>query len=690
MTALLAVAAVCLPSVAQTTRKRPVHTLRPNVLLITIDTLRADRIGAYGATNVSTPGMDALAKDGILFERAIAQVPLTLPSHAGILTGMYPFSNGVQDFTGQPLAPQFRTLAQSLKQNGYTTGAIVSSFVLDRSWGLSRGFDFYFDMFAGTSFLTHDLALVERKGNLSTDRALEWLTKVSARPFFLWLHLYDPHSPYDPPEPFRTQYTGRLYDGEVAFADSQLARVIEWLKKRRLYDNTLVILVADHGESLGEHGENEHGFFIYNSTVHVPLLVKPPARVTVRERRVERPVEILAVAPTILGVLGIGDEIQKQFQAQSLLEAASEEQAESYSETFYTFSSFGWSPLHSLQTERYHYIEAPKPELYDVVVDPGEKDNLVESQPAVAAVLKEKLAGLQRRFPAPTQQPGAGGLDAETIEKLSALGYVGFRTSVTAEQLAAGLADPKDRVWEFNTILRAIDLAQLKDYEKSRVLLEQVREKEPNMYVIPFMLGEAALQQEDWVTAAKELKRCLELNPNFDQAMTAVARALHALDQTEEGMQWLDKALKLNPNNTRALYQRGWMQLKNNPDAAAASFQKVIDIQPHFALARRDLGILRIRQQRFADAAEHLAEAYRLGLNDYRLLNFLGIAYGQTGQTRKAVEVYRTALREKPDFAEAHLNLAAALERLKQPQAARAEYEEACRLEPKFCQYVPR
>ena len=685
----LAAIALCLPCPAQTTVKRAARPARPNVLLITIDTLRADRVGAYGAMNVATPAVDGLAKDGILFERAIAQVPLTLPSHAGIMTGMYPFSNGVQDFTGQPLGPQFRTIAQSLKQNGYTTGAVVSSFVLDRSWGLARGFDFYFDMFAGTSFLTHDLALVERKGDRSAERALEWLAKVSTRPFFLWLHLYDPHSPYDPPEPFHTQYAGRLYDGEVAFADAQVARVIEWLKKRRVYDNTLIILVADHGESLDEHGESEHGFFVYNSTVHVPLIVKPPVHQPVRGRRVQQPVEILAVAPTILGVLGVRDEIQKQFQAPSLIEAASEE-PEAYSETFYTFSSFGWSPLHSLQTERYHYIEAPKPELYDVAADPGEKENLVERQAAVAAVLKQKLEEMQRRFPVTTQQPGAGGLDAETIEKLSALGYVGFRTSVTAEQLAAGLADPKDRVWEFNTILRAIDLLHVNDYEGSRTLLEQVREKEPNMYVIPFMLGEAALQREDWVTAAKELRHCLELNPNFDQAMTAVARALHALDQTEEGMRWLDKALKLNPQNTRALYQRGWMQLKDDPDAAAAAFQKVIDIQPHFALARRDLGVLRIRQQRYREAAEHLEEASRLGLNDPRLLNFLGIAYSQTGRQRKAIEIYRLAIQEKPDLAEAHLNLAYAYQKVNQLQAARTEYAEACRLEQKFCQYVPR
>src|SRR5439155_16979899 len=213
---------------------------RPNVVLITIDTVRADHVGCYGAKNVQTPTLDSLARDGIVFERAISQVPLTWPSHTVILTGTYPFQNGVQDFTGQPLDPRFRSVAQAFKEHGYRTGAVVSGFVLDRSWGLARGFDFYDDAFAPNQFKNRDLGLVERRAGESVTRALSWLQKNPSRPFFFWLHLYDPHSPYDPPEPYRGQYQKDLYDGEIAYADHELGRLISWLKHSQLYDHSLV------------------------------------------------------------------------------------------------------------------------------------------------------------------------------------------------------------------------------------------------------------------------------------------------------------------------------------------------------------------------------------------------------------------------------------------------------------------
>src|ERR1700692_1700388 len=208
---------------------------KPNVILITIDTLRADHVGCYGAQMVKTPTLDALARDGIVFERAISQVPLTWPSHAVILTGTYPFQNGVQDFTGQPLAPQFRSVAQAFKQAGYVTGAVISAFVLDRSWGLARGFDFYDDAFSPEQFRQRDLGLVDRKADESVTHAISWLQKNRSRPFFFWLHLYDPHSPYDPPEPFRSQYREHPYDGEIAYADHELGRLVAWLKQNQLY-----------------------------------------------------------------------------------------------------------------------------------------------------------------------------------------------------------------------------------------------------------------------------------------------------------------------------------------------------------------------------------------------------------------------------------------------------------------------
>src|SRR5512147_3046297 len=345
-------------AMAQTAAARkPQPVARPNVLLVTIDTVRADHLGCYGAANVKTPTIDALARDGILFERALTQVPLTWPSHVAIFTGTYPFHNGVQDFSGQPLAPNFRSVAQAFADHGYATAAVISSFVLDRSWGLARGFAHYDDAFAGNKFLEIGVGLVERKAVESVDLSLAWLAHRPAKPFFFWLHLYDPHSGYDPPEPFRTEYRGRLYDGEIAYADSQLARLIAWLKQKRLYDNTAIILLSDHGESLGEHGEREHGFFIYNATLHVPLVIKPAGK-SAHGERVPDAAEITSVAPTLLKLAGISDRISAQFDTASLLPKPRQDAA--YSETFYPFSSFGWSPLRSLETSDYHYIEAPR------------------------------------------------------------------------------------------------------------------------------------------------------------------------------------------------------------------------------------------------------------------------------------------------------------------------------------------
>ena len=284
-------------------------------------------------------------------------------------------------------------MAQLFKQQGYATGAVVSSFVLDRSWGLARGFDFYDDAFSAESFQQKEIGLVDRSAGESVTRALRWLDKdwkqkTPQRPFFFWLHLYDPHSPYDPPEPFRSQYREHPYDGEIAYADHELGRLIAWLKQNHIYDNSLIVFLSDHGESLGDHGEKEHGFFVYDSTVRIPLIVKPPAGSGIRPSRVARPVETVAVAPTMVGFTAgknagvkIPQELtrKQQFQSPGLLEKDASDVTAAYSESFYSFSSFGWSPLHALETSRYHYIEAPVPELYDVEADPQEKNNLASA-----------------------------------------------------------------------------------------------------------------------------------------------------------------------------------------------------------------------------------------------------------------------------------------------------------------------
>lgn len=668
---------------------KPAPAPRPNLILITVDTLRADHLGIYGRSPSITPAMDALAKESIVFDHAVAQVPLTLASHAAILTGTYPFFNRVQDFTGEPMRADVETIAQAFRRNGYATAAVVSAFVLDRSWGLDRGFDAYFDSFAAKSFAEKNLGLVDRKAGESVDLALAWLRKRPAnKPFFLWLHLYDPHSPYDPPEPFRDRSRGDLYSGEIAYADAQLGRFFQTLKTLRLYDGAGIVLLSDHGESLGEHGEKEHGFFLYPSTTHVPLMVKPPRKTP--SRRVETAAQAMAVAPTLLALAGIKDRIEKQFQTSSLPALADDPDATAYSETLYPFSSFGWSPLRSLQTTELQFIDAPKAELYRTGEDPLQTRNLAGAQPAVAAVLRQKIKDLTGKFAAPEAGNSGGGTSPEAAEKLRALGYVAYKSPVSAEALSRGLPDPKDKLAEFNAILEAADAFQAGDIGRGRGLLAGVRESDPEMYLVPFMLGEAALKQSEWRSAAEELERCLKLNPGFDQAMTGLARAYQQLGRLDDARGQLRQALKANPQNYRAWYQSGLLEWQADPAAARKALESAVRIQPNFAAGQRDLGYLLYQQKDFAAAYPHLAEAVRQGIEDRETLNAAGISANQAGEPAKALTFYRKAVKLYPDFPEAHLNMGLALQRLGREKEAAMEYALACKLAAKYCGMAPR
>jgi choline-sulfatase len=662
---------------------------RLNVILITMDTLRADHVACYGAKTVQTPTLDSLAKDGVVFERAFSQVPLTWPSHAAILTGTYPFQNGVQDFTGHPLSPEFRSIAQAFKQAGYATGAVVSSFVLDRSWGLARGFDYYDDAFSATAFQQKDIGLVDRRADESVNHALAWLKKNQQHPFFLWLHLYDPHSPYDPPEPFRSEYRDHPYDGEIAYADRELGRLIAWLKANRLYDHSLIAFLSDHGESLGEHAEKEHGFFIYNSATHIPLIVKPAAGSRPTGTRVNAPAETIAVAPTLVTMAGVKDSIEKQFQSKGLFDFSLNENDAAYSETFYPFSSFGWSPLHSLENANYHYIEAPEPELYDVIADPGEEKNLAAQQPAIADVLKAKLHETMKVRPFNQTQTSSGKLNSDAAEKLRALGYVAYQSPVSVEALAKGLPDPKSKLWEFNSVLQAADAFRVNEYQTGESLLAKVREQDPQMYLIPFMLGEAAIRQQKWNEAKTEMRKCLALNPDFDQAMTGLATALIKQGNNSEARKYLQDALKENNENFRAWYQLGLADSQLDKGLAAADFEEAIAIQPNFAFVRRDLGMLHFEQKDYSEAAKQLAKAAELGVNEPPLYNFLGISYSRINRLPEAVTSYKHALQLDPRLAEAHLNLAFVYQRMGRTSAAAKEYRQACELEAKFCDLMP-
>jgi choline-sulfatase len=667
----------------------------PNILIITVDTLRADHVGCYGYAGGLTPNVDALAKDAIVFERGVAQVPLTLPSHTAIFTGTYPFHNGVQDFTAQPLGERFRTLAESLKDHGYATAAVVSSFVLDRSWGLARGFESYDDAFAGQEFLQKSLGLVERRAEDSVNHAVSWLGAHHNQPFFLWLHLYDPHSPYNPPEPFRTQYAKHPYDGEIAYADSQLGRLFSWLKEspNGLYDNTLIVFLSDHGESLGEHGEKEHGFFVYDSTVHVPLLLKPPKSAGLVAQRVADAVETIQVGPTVLDLAGVEDLIQKQFQAASLVPLLNGKphapQRPAYSETFYPLNSFGWSPLRSVQTARYQYIEAPEQELYEHASDPTEANNMADQNASIASNLRTQLTQLLSAYPPPAIPSTAGGSAAnanpEVLEKLRSLGYVAYRAPAAAN---SQLADPKDKLSVFQDVLRATDLIQLGNYAAARSLLFSLQRREPQLYLIPFLLGEAASHEAQWKEAEKNFGRAAALNPGFEQARMGLARALGLQGKIVQAKDLLGTLLTTNPQNSRAWFLLSQIEAPTELKSSREALDKVIAIQPNFALAYRDRGLLSVREQTYASGAEDLSRAVEMGLHDVLTNNSLGICYSRMNRLDDAVESYRRAIAADPNYAQAHLNLGFAYERMNQLDLKKKEYAEACRLDRHICPLV--
>jgi arylsulfatase A-like enzyme len=400
---------------------------RPNIILITLDTTRADRMGFLGSTRGLTPNLDAVAKQGIAFSHAYSHVPLTTASHTTILTGTYPQFNHVNDF-GVPLAKNLPYLPDLLKQHGYHTGAFVGSLILDPLDGTAPGFDRGFDVYdAGFHLRRHGAdryKSVERRGGDVVDHALGWLSQLPNGPFFLWIHLYDAHDPYDPPPPFKDRYASQPYDGEIAYADSVVGKLFAELRKHAIYDETMIAVMADHGESLGAHGESTHGVFLYDETLHVPLLVKLPLN-RIAGKQVESRVSLVDVAPTILEEARV--QVPDQMQGKSLLDTlkpaknGESQDRPAYAETDYPHRAFGWSSLRALRTGKYLYIQAPQRELYNQTSDAAAEHNLATDATAVADTLAGQLNDFRRK----TSQTlvALAKPDPEQLKKAQALGY---------------------------------------------------------------------------------------------------------------------------------------------------------------------------------------------------------------------------------------------------------------------------
>jgi arylsulfatase A-like enzyme/Flp pilus assembly protein TadD len=641
---------VWMASLALAPLSRAAVTVQPNVVIITIDTLRADHLGCYGYKQIRTPNIDALAVDSVRFERAYTPVPVTLPAHTAIFTGTYPLLSGMHDFSGNKLSPNQPTLASVLKQQGYVTGAVVGSAVLDSRFGLNKGFDFYYDHFDFNRLQESNLEEMERPGNVVADVTLDWLAGNYKTSFLLWMHLYDPHYPYRPPAPYIEQYKDRLYDGEIAFADAQVGRLITFLKAKDLYRNTIIVLSGDHGESLGEHGERTHGFFLYNATLHVPVIIHLP-QATSSVKTISGVVSLVDLMPTVLQALKV--DLPAQLQGRSLLPlmtAKTEEESRSiYAETFLPRLHFNWSELRSVETEKYQFIEAPRPELYDLSRDPGETQNLYAEKKAVAEELQARLRAMIRQYSPDRELAEKTGLDPALMEHLKSLGYAGFSGGGNLTTSASSLADPKDRIQVYELISDAIAESQHGEYHSSTEKLTTALKTESASVPVHYLLGLNYYRLNEFSRAADEFQRVLQLSPDYELAVFHLGLAFARTSDFDQAIAMLKRALQLDGTNFTAAYNLGAAYLKKQMVAEAVdAFRQAITINPEYAAGHRALGEVLLYQRQVDESLDELRRSAELDPQDpgthaalARALSAKGLYAEADEETRKAQPPHR-------------------------------------------------
>ena len=609
-----------------------------NVIIITIDTLRADHLGSYGYKQIATPEIDALARLGVRFSQAYTPVPITLPAHTALFTGSFPMATGMHDFSGNKVSPGAITLASVLRDRGYTTAAFLGSAVLDSRFGLNQGFETYFDHFQFSRLDETNVDEMKRRGDLVVDEALRWLRLNPKQPFLLWVHLYDPHHPYAPPEPYTTRYSARPYDGEIAFADSQVGRLLSYLRDRRLDAGSIVVLAGDHGEGLGEHGEKRHGFFIYNSTLHVPLIVKVPG---FSARVVQDEVSLVDVMPTVLQTLNIP--IPPSVQGRSLLGLVLGRpragQSQLYSETYLPLLHFRWSQLRCIQSGRLKYIDAPHPELYDLRSDPHELKNVYDTQNSIAHELHDRLFALLRRY---TSATGASAqqkelADPALFERLRSLGYVAVSAGTFADVGGKQLADPKDRIHVAELISEGMEDGQRGRYEDSLRKLEEAEKTEPSLMTIQYLMALDYYRLKDYRRASERFASTLKLDPKFALALYYQGLTLVQLNDLDGAAASFERALDIDPTNFSAAYNLGAIDLKKSRvEEGERLFQRAIVINQDYALAHEALGELYLYQKRVDDAVRELERATALAPGMRKAHEHLAEAYEAKGLHEQA------------------------------------------------------
>lgn len=615
-----------------------------NLLLVTLDTTRADHLACYGADGIETPTLDHLAGEGVIFARAAAAAPTTLPAHSSILTGLYPVHHGARVNGVFRLADSHHTIAEVLKDRGYRTAAFVSAFVLDAQFGVAQGFDLYDDDLADDAKRARN-QYEERAGDVTTERALRWLRDAAAERFFCWVHYFDAHAPYEPPREYAARYANNLYDGEIAFVDECLGRLIAALDKLGVSDRTLIVVVGDHGEGLGEHDELVHGYLTYESTMRVPLVMRCGSALG-DGVRFDRWVSQVDIFPTVLSLLGVDP--PGQVDGFDLTNSLPNDRPV-FGETLHGMVEFGWAPLAVVYADRLKYIESPAPELFDLTRDPWERNNLATSMPETALQMRQRLTALfgadlaLTENATPNVDPGAAAL-----EKLAALGYVATPGEIPE---AESRPDPKQMIRyaqkAFNRVMAADDPALPL---KTRIRgLEQAAKAYPDFVLAWKRLARAYRQAGDVQGAAEALEHCVELRPDAPDALFDLALVKAHQDKTDD---------------------------------AVALLQQVVSKYPGHVAAQYLLGVIHRHLQRRAEAADCFLAAFKQDSGYKRCADFLVTSFEEAGRGDETPALLQQALADNPRASAARVAYARFLSAAQQHRDAEKLLRDGAALAP--------